>query len=32
MFLYPSADLCLNPILSRSSTGNSFDLMALSLL
>ena len=29
---YPSPDLCLDTILSRSSTGNSFDLMAWFLL
>ena len=28
MFWYPSPDLCLDTILSRSSTDNSFDLMA----
>jgi hypothetical protein len=27
-FCYPSPDLCLDTILSRSSTDNSFDLMA----
>ena len=32
MFWYPSPDLCLNTILSRSSTDNSFDLMAWFLL
>ena len=32
MFWYSSPDLCLNTILSRSSTDNSFDLMALFLL
>ena len=32
LFLYPSPDLCLNTILSRSSTDNSFDLMAWFLL
>ena len=32
MFWYPSPDLCLNTILSRSSTDNSFDLMASFLL
>ena len=31
-FWYPSSDLCLNTILSRSSTDNSFDLMAWFLL
>ena len=28
MFLYPSPDLCLDTILSQSSTDNSFNLMA----
>jgi hypothetical protein len=32
MFWYPSPDLCLGTILSRSSTNNSFDLMAWFLL
>ena len=32
MFRYPSPDLCLHTILSRSSMDNSFDLMALFLL
>ena len=32
IFWYPSPDLCLNIILSRSSTDNSFDLMAWSFL
>jgi hypothetical protein len=32
MFWYPSPDLCLDTILSRSSTDNSFDLMAWFLL
>jgi hypothetical protein len=32
MFWYPSPDLCLDTILSLSSTGNSFDLMAWFLL
>jgi hypothetical protein len=31
MYWYPSPDLCLDTILSRSSTDNSFDLMAWSL-
>jgi hypothetical protein len=32
MFWYPSLDLCLDTILSRSSTGNSLDLMVWFLL
>jgi hypothetical protein len=32
MFSFPSPDLCLNTILSWSSTDNSFDLMAWFLL
>ena len=32
MFWYPSPDLCLDTILSRGSTDNSFDLMACFLL
>lgn len=32
MFWYPSPDLCLDTILSRSSTDNSFNLMAWFLL
>jgi hypothetical protein len=32
MFLYPFPDLCLNTIMSWSSTDNSFDLMAWFLL
>ena len=32
IFWYPSPDLCLDTILSRSSTDNSFDLMAWFLL
>jgi hypothetical protein len=32
MFWYPSPDLCLDTILSRSSTDNSSDLMAWFLL
>ena len=32
MFLYPSQDLCIDTILSRSSTDNSFDLMSWFLL
>ena len=32
IFLYPSPDLCLDTILSQSSTENSFDLMAWFLL
>ena len=32
MFLYPSPDLCLDTILSQSSTENSFDLMDWFLL
>ena len=32
MFWYPSPDLCLDTILSLSSTGNYFDLMAWFLL
>jgi hypothetical protein len=32
MFWYPSPDLCLDTILSRSSTDTSFDLMAWFLL
>ena len=32
MFWYPSPDLCLDTILSRSSTANSFDLIAWFLL
>ena len=32
MFCYPSPDLCLDTILSCSSTDNSFDLMAWFLL
>ena len=32
LFWYPSQDLCLNKILSRSSTDNSFNLMAWFLL
>ena len=32
MFWYPSPDLCLDTILSRSSTDNYFDLMACFLL
>ena len=32
LFWYPSPDLCLDTILSQSSTDNSFDLMAWFLL
>ena len=32
MFWYPSLDLCLDTILSRSSTDNSFNLLACYLL
>ena len=32
MFWYPSPDLCLNTILSQSTTDNSLDLMASFLL
>ena len=32
MFWYPSPDLCLDTILSRSSTDNSFDIMTWFLL